>query len=43
VAYNDSVALKEGFGVWDACLADEPDEGENNRDIEGDSSSLFGV
>ncbi|KAJ7302567.1 hypothetical protein DFH08DRAFT_826453 [Mycena albidolilacea] len=32
-------ALKEGFGVWNACLADEPDEGEDDRDIEEDFST----
>jgi hypothetical protein len=40
---NDSAALEEGFGVWDACLADELDEGEDDEDIEGDFSSLFAI
>jgi hypothetical protein len=40
---DDSAALEEGFSVWDACLADEPDEGKDDGDIEGDSSSLFSV
>jgi hypothetical protein len=40
---DDSAALEEGFGVWDACLADEPDEGEDNEDIEEDFSSLFTI
>jgi hypothetical protein len=40
---NDSAALKEGFSVWDACLADEPDEGEDNGDIKEEFSSLFAI
>lgn len=40
---DDSAALEEGFGVWDACLADEPDEGEDDEDIEEDFSSLFAI
>jgi hypothetical protein len=40
---NDSAALEEGFGVWDACLADELDEGEDNEAIKEDFSSLFAI
>ncbi|KAJ7800172.1 hypothetical protein B0H14DRAFT_2616394 [Mycena olivaceomarginata] len=40
---GDSAALEEGFGVWDACLADGLDEGEDDEDIEEDFSSLFTV
>jgi hypothetical protein len=29
--------------VWDACLADEPDEGEDDGDIEEDFSRFFTV
>jgi hypothetical protein len=40
---NDSAALKEEFGVWDACLADEPEKGKDDGDIEEDFSSLFAI
>jgi len=39
---NDSAALEEGFGVWDACLADELDEGKDDENIK-EVFSLFNI